>query len=181
MRGSHDQQWSRCLTLGVILGLISLCTADGRTGQPAISGSVTECWEGHPRPVPNLRVYVLSMEQSSTIRESLKKLESLHSAKNTEEFQANLRVYDDFVAVVKSLGEPEGLVRSDKSGLFSTRPLRTNEKYLVLAIDWDRGDTDDVSYYRYKFVDVKTAGIHGLNIFMGPGNEGDCKMPHHKS
>jgi hypothetical protein len=36
-------------------------------GKAEIRGQVTECWEGKPRPVADLRVFVLTMEESKKI------------------------------------------------------------------------------------------------------------------
>lgn len=49
--------------------------AGTETNNSVIQGTVTECWEGKQRPVPDLRVYVLATEENSHILALLKNIE----------------------------------------------------------------------------------------------------------
>ncbi|HXY23017.1 MAG TPA: hypothetical protein VEI73_00070 [Candidatus Acidoferrum sp.] len=73
------------------------------------------------------------------------------------------------------MGEPRGLVRTDEIGRFASPHLESKQTYLVLAIDWDKGDTDELAYYRYQQVELTTSGAHEIHIYMGPGKEVDCR------
>jgi hypothetical protein len=75
----------------------------------------------------------------------------------------------------KTLGEPTGFARTDKAGRFEVRQLKQGEKYLVLAIDWDKDDSDEIFYYRSQLTGPLENGVTRLTVFMGPGEEKDCK------
>jgi len=59
--------------------------AHGASGEKAeIRGRVTECWEGRHRPVADLRVYVLTMEESEKIRGIVEKMTRLAHGDSSE-------------------------------------------------------------------------------------------------
>src|SRR5262249_4140894 len=80
--------------------------------------------------------------------------------------QAFLRLYDELVVDLKSLGETESLVRTGRDCHFSKQHLKMNQRYLVLAIDWDKGDTDELAYYRYSFAEPENAGTQRIQIYI---------------
>jgi hypothetical protein len=144
-----------------------------------IRGRVTECWEGKHRPVADLRVYVLSMEESEKIRRVLEKMKQLPHGDSQESarqyVQSFSKLYDELIAETKAVGESKGLTRTSKDGQYASKNLRLGRKYLVLAIDWDRDDSDDIGYYSYSLTHGLQPGPTTLNIFMGPGKDSDCR------
>jgi hypothetical protein len=115
------------------------------------------------------------MEESSKVRDVLQKIESLPKHEGNVDVQAFLHLYDELVANLKSLGEPGGSVRTDQGGHFTAKNLRGKQKYLVLAIDWDRGDEDEVAYYRYQYIELPASGSRDVEIYMGRGKKTDCR------
>lgn len=82
---------------------------------------------------------------------------------------------DELVAALKTLGEPSGLTRTDKAGRFAVGQLKQGGKYVVIAIDWDKGDSDEIFYYRSQITRPLGKGVTRLTVYMGPGEEMDCK------
>jgi hypothetical protein len=64
--------------------------ADPQTSNSEIQGTITECWEGKQRPVSNLRVYVLAMEENSHILALLKNIEQAPVGRTKENFKEYL-------------------------------------------------------------------------------------------
>ncbi len=123
--------------------------------------------------MPDIRVYVLDSLKSGEIRSKLEKMEQLPPAGTTDSVQEFARLYDDLVAGLKLL-DPTVLTRTDNKGKFLMDQLSSGNKYLVLAIDWDRGDADQVAYYRYVWTSELKPGTTSLRIYMGPGRRSDC-------
>ena len=151
----------------------SSATQKSTSAEVRIQGTVTECWEGSIRTVPDIRVYVLDSLKSGEIRSKLEKMEQLPPAGTTDSVQEFARLYDDLVAGLKLL-DPTVLTRTDNKGKFLMDQLSSGNKYLVLAIDWDRGDADQVAYYRYVWTSELKPGTTSLRIYMGPGRRSDC-------
>jgi len=139
-----------------------------------IQGTVTECWEGHARPVPGLRVYVLATQENSHILALLKNIEQAH-VQDTEQLGEYLKRCDELVAALKGLGEPSSLTRTDKAGRFGAIQLKEGEKYVVIAIDWDKGDSEEIFYYRSQMTKALQKGVTYLTVFRGLGEAKDCK------
>jgi hypothetical protein len=172
--------WNRFLfTATMALAMLALAPSSStpRTedAEASINGVITGCWEGHRITVANVRVYVLGEDESSQIRDDLQKLENPPRNGDTVDIHVYSRLYDQLVEDLKPVRDAQGLVRADKQGHFSAKPLKIKHKYLVLAIDWDKGDTDEMAYYRYKFVDIVEPGPQKVQIYVGPGEGADCK------
>src|SRR5215467_63750 len=166
----NSQTSSGCATGGTnVDGCASLAEFnDASADNTWVIGSVTECWEGRPKPVADLRVYVLTMEGRNKLRDDLQKIEALTSRKAGGDMQAFVKLYDDLVKDLEALGELDGLTRTDKAGRFSVKHLKSKQEYLILAIDWDRGDTDEVAYYKYQFAELRLPGPYDVDLYMGP-------------
>ena len=150
------------------------CPQDSSRAGAQLRGTVTECWEGEPRAVPNLRIYVLSLQESSKVRSILERIRKTPPGHTTEGVQQFSKFFDELVASLKSLGRPAGLTRTDTTGRFTMGELKPGENYLVLAIDWERGDSDEVAYYRHFMTESLKAGVTKVSIYLGPGNKRDC-------
>jgi len=119
------------------------------------------------------------MEESEKIRGVLRKMEQLPHGDCPECAQQYvkefIKLYEELIAETKALGEPKGLTRSDKDGKYVGKSLHTGERYLVLAIDWERDDSSDtIGYYNYSLTDSLPPGVTTLNVYMGPGMDKDC-------
>jgi hypothetical protein len=118
------------------------------------------------------------MEQSKKIRGVFEKMKQLPHGDSPESAQQYVhdfsKLYDELIAETKAIGESKGLTRTDKDGHYASKNLRVGGKYLVLAIDWDRDDSDDIGYYNYSLTDSLQSGVTTLNIYMGPGKDSDC-------
>ena len=172
--------WNRfTFTARMVLAMLAVCpiSSTPQTGaaEASINGFITDCWEGHRITVANLRVYILGEDDSSKIRDDLQKLENPPRNGDIVDVQGYFRLYDQLVEDLKPIRDAQRLVRTDKHGHFSAKPLKIKQKYLVLAIDWDKGDMDELAYYRYKSVDIVKPGPQKVQIYMGPGEEADCK------
>lgn len=144
----------------------------GPTGRAEIRGRITECWEGKHRPVTDLRVYVLTMEESKKIRHILEEMKQLPHADPQQYVHSKL--YDEMIAEAKALGEQKGKPRTTKDGSYNRKNLHAGVAYLVLAIDWDRDDSDNLGFFEYSLVDNLRPGVNTLNLYMGPGEDRDC-------
>jgi hypothetical protein len=104
------------------------------------------------------------MEESEKIRGVLKTMEQLPHGDCPECAQQYvkefIKLYEELIAETKALGEPRGLTRTDKDGKYIGKSLRTGERYLVLAIDWERDDSSDtIGYYNYSLTDSLLRGV----------------------
>jgi len=124
--------------------------------------------------VPGLRVYVLATQENSHILALLKNIEQAH-VQDAEQLKEYLKRCDELVAALKSLGELSSLTRTDKAGRFGVIQLKEGKKYVVIAIDWDKGDSEEVFYYRSHVTEALHKGVTHLTVFMGPGDAKDCK------
>jgi hypothetical protein len=148
-------------------------------GSAEIHGRATECWEGRHRPVADLRVYVLTLEESERVRAVLNKMKQLPHGDSPESAQHYVqefnKLYDELIAETKALGEPKGLTRTDKDGKYAGKNLQAGKRYLVLAIDWERDDSEAIGYFDYSLTDSLRTGVTTLNVYMGPGMTSDCR------
>jgi hypothetical protein len=53
--------------------------------------------------------------------------------------------------------------------------LKPGETYVVVAVDWDKGDSDEIFYYRSQITEPLGKGVTTLTVYMGPGVAKDCK------
>jgi hypothetical protein len=143
-------------------------------GKAEIRGQVTECWEGKPRPVADLRVYVLTMEESKKIRGILEEMKQLPHTDPQQYMRNFSELYDDMIVEAKTIEGAKELPRTSKDGRYIRKNLRAGETYLVLAIDWDRDDSDSIGFYNYFLADNLQSGVTTLNIHMGPGKYNFC-------
>ena len=143
-------------------------------GKAEIRGEVTECWEGKPRPVADLRVYVLTMEESKKNRGILEEMKQLPHTDPQQNMRNFSKLYDDMIVEAKAIEGAKGLARTSKDGRYIRKNLRAGETYLILAIDWDRDDTDSIGFYNYFLADNLRSGVTTVNIYMGPEKDSDC-------
>lgn len=113
------------------------------------------------------------MSESREVRALLDGMESLSSADAGYIEKLN-EAFDQLVSDLKALHNPKGLTKTDARGYFSIEGLDAGQKYFVLAIDWDKGDSDDFAYYRHLITQELPPGTTVLSIYMGPGHESDC-------
>jgi hypothetical protein len=139
-----------------------------------IHGTVTECWEGNLRPVADLRVYVLATQENSHILALLKNIEQAPVGAAELQLNEYLKRCDELATALKALGEPSGLTRTDNAGRFAVKKLKQGEGYVVIAIDWDKGDSDEIFYYRSQLTGPLERGLTILTVYMGPGEAKDC-------
>jgi hypothetical protein len=156
-----------------LIPLLPILTAAPSTQVAELRGNVTECWAGKSRPVSGLRVYVLTMSESEHVRALLERMQGLSPSDSefTEKFN---QAFAELVSDLKSFHNPSGITKTDARGHFSIAKLRAGERYLVLAIDWDKGDSDELAYYRQLVTQDLPAGITDVPIYMGPGQQSDC-------
>jgi hypothetical protein len=118
------------------------------------------------------------MEESEKIRGIFEKMKQLPHGDGPERTQQYVqefnKLYDELIAETKALGEPKGLTRTDKDGKYVSNSLHAGKRYLVLAIDWERDDSDTIGFYNYSSTGSLRPGVATLNIYMGPGKDSDC-------
>jgi hypothetical protein len=111
------------------------------------------------------------MRESSKVRSILERMKQRLPSDSTETAQEFASIFDELVTTLKSLGQFSGLTRTDNAGRFNMEQLRPGERYVVLAIDWDKGDSDEVAYYRHIQTEPLKEGSTVLGIHMGPGRK----------
>ena len=139
----------------------------------SIQGVVTECWEGKRRPVPDVRVFVIDTSENPDILARLEKLEQIH-VRTTEDMQEFFQAFDEIVVPLKRLDKDAPPARTDKKGQFAKHKLASARKYLIIAIDWDRGDADEDPYFRAIRIGPLKRSRVAVNIYMGPGTSSNC-------
>lgn len=155
------------------LWFCSLVIGQATSRDVEISGTVTDCWQGKRYPVRKLRIYVLTMQESERIRVILQGMKGLPPGadrKTTEQFS---RAAEELVSATKSLKNQPKMTKTDESGKFAIRGIKTGRKYLVLAISWEV--EDEIAYFNYVITDSLKPTPLQLDFYMGPDEKVDCR------
>ncbi len=122
-----------------------------------------------------LKVYVLETREHSQILSIVEKIQHFTPIDSTESMQQFNGLFEQLIAALKMLDQDRVAVRTDSVGSYMTRPLRLGEKYILIAFDWDKGDSDENYYFR----STKTEPLHQKvtthDFYMGPGKTEDCR------
>jgi hypothetical protein len=171
----------RCLyvfcTILALCPLLSPQAADGQASNPVaheIRGVVTDCWQGERYPVKNLRVYVLTIKKSERIRGVLQRIKNLPPGADRETVEQFSKLADELVEETKKLVGPAAMRKTNRNGEFWLSGIRAGQKYLVLAISWEK--EDEIAYFTYVITDILRSDLLDLKLYMGPNEKQDCRL-----
>jgi hypothetical protein len=138
-----------------------------------IRGAVTECREGKKRPVAGLSIYALQFTENSQVFSMLEKLRQF-PIKTTKDNQEFIRLFEQLVNLLKPLQAGSSTARTDNFGEYTKINLKFGERYILIAIDGDKGDSDDLYYYRSLLTQPLQRKTTTQDFYMGPGRVENC-------